>query len=233
METIKSPLVVGYKGEIGSFILNGLLRTMPKALNIWCVDINETNTEVLARIDRADIIFLCVPLQITLKWLIRYKHALKNKIIIEQCSIKEWICNHKIAEELDIRSMHILFRPSQTPLLSDRKVGLINYDFDYHTINDIKLITQSEIKTYKNAKQHDEEMAMQQALLHRTILIMGPLLRQSCASTYLSKRILELENRIKSGNFDLYEMIQKNKYLPQQIKKMNNMFKNFNLKNYW
>jgi len=31
---MKRPLVVGYKGEIGSFILNGLLRIMPKALDI-------------------------------------------------------------------------------------------------------------------------------------------------------------------------------------------------------
>ena len=29
---MENPLVVGYKGQIGSFILNGLLRMMPKAL---------------------------------------------------------------------------------------------------------------------------------------------------------------------------------------------------------
>ena len=29
----RAPLVVGYKGEIGSFILQGLLRHMPKALD--------------------------------------------------------------------------------------------------------------------------------------------------------------------------------------------------------
>ena len=42
MKIFKSPLVVGYKGEIGSFILQGLLRTMPKALDILCYDILDT-----------------------------------------------------------------------------------------------------------------------------------------------------------------------------------------------
>ena len=61
----KNPLVVGYKGEIGSFILQGLLKTMPKAKDIWCFDINETEKDKIARIKKADYIFLCVPLQDT------------------------------------------------------------------------------------------------------------------------------------------------------------------------
>ena len=52
MKTTKmnNPLVCGYKGEIGSFILSGLLKVMPKALDIWCVDVNETESEVIDRI---------------------------------------------------------------------------------------------------------------------------------------------------------------------------------------
>jgi hypothetical protein len=66
---MKQPLVIGYKGEVGSFVLGGLLRIMPKALDIWCVDVNETKREVEQRIKISDVIFLCVPLQMTLEWL--------------------------------------------------------------------------------------------------------------------------------------------------------------------
>jgi prephenate dehydrogenase len=127
---MKQPMVVGYKGEIGSFILNGLLRVMPKALDIWCVDINESDEEVESRIKVADTIFLCVPLQKTVDWLLKFKTLLKDKIIIEQCSLKEWIYNNKSLQGLNIKSMHILFRPSQTPDLLDRVVGLFTGQFD-------------------------------------------------------------------------------------------------------
>ena len=66
---MKQPLVIGYKGEIGLFILMGLIKIMAKALDIWCVDINETKEEVEQRIKIADTIFLCVPLETTLEWL--------------------------------------------------------------------------------------------------------------------------------------------------------------------
>ena len=59
----KSPLVVGYKGEVGSFLLNGLLKIMPKALNVWCFDICETPIEKEHRIKISDCIFLCAGLQ--------------------------------------------------------------------------------------------------------------------------------------------------------------------------
>ena len=120
---MKQPLVVGYKGEIGSFILNGLLRIMPKALDIWCVDINETYEETIQRIQIADVIFLCVPLQDTEAWLLKHKEQLSGKKIIEQCSLKEWIYENQKLRDLNIMSMHILFRPSQTPNLEDRNVG--------------------------------------------------------------------------------------------------------------
>jgi prephenate dehydrogenase len=84
---MKQPLVIGYKGEIGSFILGGLLRLMPKALDIWCTDINETDEEVANRIKVSDVIFLCVPLQLTMSWILKHKLLLKDKILIEQCSL--------------------------------------------------------------------------------------------------------------------------------------------------
>jgi prephenate dehydrogenase len=105
-------LIVGYKGEIGSFILNGLLRVMPKALDIWCVDVNETEGETVERIKIADVIFLCVPIDVTLEWLVTYKMLLSKKMLLEQCSLKELVYKSKDIEDLDIRSMYILFRPS-------------------------------------------------------------------------------------------------------------------------
>jgi hypothetical protein len=97
---MKHPLVVGYKGEIGSFILSGLLRVMPKALNIWCTDVNESDEEVASRIKIADVIFLCVPLQSTLNWLLKFKNLLKDKTIIEQCSLKEGLFENESIKEL-------------------------------------------------------------------------------------------------------------------------------------
>jgi prephenate dehydrogenase len=49
--------------------------------------------------------------------------------------------------------------------------------FDANLINDIKTITQSEVVMYFDAEEHDQEMALQQAFLHRTLLIIGKLLR--------------------------------------------------------
>jgi len=146
---IKNPLVIGYKGEIGSFILSGLLKIIPKALQIYCVDINETDAEVRQRIEASDTIFLCVPFNLTVVWLIKWKPLLKNKLIFEQCSLKEWIYEHYVSKGLNIRSMHILFRPSQTPNLEDRCIGMFSSQFDlYHSnypdsilLKDIKAIT--------------------------------------------------------------------------------------------
>ena len=85
-------MIVGYRGEIGSFILNGLLRVMPKALNIFCSDVNESEDEVVERIEKSDTIFLCVPMNKTIDWIVRYKELLKGKTILEQCSLKVGIC---------------------------------------------------------------------------------------------------------------------------------------------
>jgi len=233
---MNNPLVVGYKGEIGSFILNGLLRIMPKALNIWCVDINETEAETTHRIKLSDVIFLCVPLKDTLPWLIINKSLLKGKIILEQTSLKGWL-NHKVVQGLDVRSMHILFRPSQTPDFADRTVGLFKHEFSqtdhFDMIDIIRNITQSKIVFFENVQQHDIRMAVQQALLHRTILVMGQLLRECEGSTYISKKVLELEARIKKGNLDLYSAIQDNKYLTEALAAMRDELANFDIKKYF
>jgi len=230
---MKKPLITGYKGEIGSFLLSGLLRIMPKALDIFCVDVNENEEEVIERIKISDIIFVCVPMEKTIDWIMQYRNLLRNKIIVEQCSLKEWIYDDPRVRNFDIRSMHILFRPSQTPNLEDRKLGVFEGQFTGDMIQQLGDLTQSQIVWYKGAKEHDKEMAVQQALTHRTLLLLGNALKNCNGSTYISKRVLELSERIKKGNKDLYQLIQDNKYLPEQLEKIKEGFENFNLGDYW
>ena len=234
---MKQPLVVGYKGEIGSFIINGLLRVMPKALDIWCVDINETEEEVADRIKNSDTIFLCIPLQDTMGWLLKYKILLKDKVILEQCSLKEWLYNHDSLKDLTILSMHILFKPSQTPNFGDRAVGLFKNQFYNVTQSispiDISDITQSSVVWYDNARDHDVSMATQQALLHRVLLVLGKTLKQCNGSTYISKKVLELEARIRKGNKNLYSMIQENDYLPVILHEFQKDLEDFSPDDFW
>lgn len=206
---------------------------MPKALDIWCIDINETQEEVEHRIKVSDIIFLCTPLEITVKWLIEHKALIENKPVIEQCSLKEWLFENEALKDLDIRSMHILFRPSQTPNREDRRVGLLKGHFNETLAKDIADITQSSIVWFENAEEHDQEMAVQQALLHRTLLILGRALKECKGSTYISQKVLELEGRVRKGDKDLYGRIQENKYLPGALEKLKKDFEEFNLSDFW
>src|SRR4051794_16919866 len=112
---MQAPLVVGYKGEIGRFILAGLLEDLPKANDIYCVDINNSDDDVRERIERADFIFLCVPLQGTADWLRKYKTCLEGKLVVEQCSVKAFLYENPEFADFSFISMHLLFRPSATP----------------------------------------------------------------------------------------------------------------------
>jgi prephenate dehydrogenase len=228
----KDILVTGYKGEIGSFILSGLLRVMPKALNIWCIDVNETKEEVRERIEKADTIFLCIPIDKTIDWMVKHKELLKGKVIIEQTSLKDEIRKNKDVQGLDIRSMHILFRPSQTPNLEDRKVGLVRKDFDDSTANVMANLTQSEIVWYEDVESHDREMATAQALVHRTLLVLGGILGQCSGSTYVSEKVIELSDRIKKGDVGLYKAIQDNKRLPERLEELRNGLDEFDIERY-
>ncbi len=228
----KNIMVAGYRGEIGSFILQGLLKTMPKALNIFCSDINETEEEVRERIEKSDVIFICVPMNITVDWIVKYKELLKGKVLFEQCSLKEDICNDERIKGLDIRSMHILFRPSQTPNLEDRKLGLFEGQFDKLSAKEMADITQSEVVWYENVKEHDKEMAIQQALVHRTLLVLGKILGKCNGSTYVSKKVIELSDRIKQGDKKLYGAIQDNKCLPEKLEEFRGELDKFKIDKY-
>jgi len=238
----KAPLVVGYKGEIGSFILSGLLRIMPKALDIWCFDINETEKERKERIKKADVIFLCVPIEDTIDWLIKYQKFLDDKIVIEQCSLKSFlydskrmpIVNGDFAINYYLLSMHVLFRPSSTPNKEDRRIAIIDMKrwkncFGIFYERTFEYFTDSRIVYFNSIEHHDAVMALNQALLHRTLLILGKML-PGTGETYVAQKVKELYRRIKGGNSGLYAFIQKNKYLPEVLKDFEKEFKNFNIK---
>ena len=168
----------------------------------------------------------------TIDWIVRYKELLKGKTILEQCSLKVGICKDERLKGLDIKSMHILYRPSQTPNLDDRKVGLMREQFDASMAKELAEVTQSEIVWYDNVEEHDKEMAIQQALVHRTLLILGKTLSKCSGSTYISKKVVELSDRIKQGDLDLYKQIQDNEYLDEHLEDLSEEFKEFNINEY-
>ena len=220
----QSPLVVGYKGEIGSFILNGLLKTLPKANNIWCFDINESEEEKIERIRKSDYIFLCVPLQDTVEWLIKYKPYLENKIIVEQCSLKGLIFNDNRINDLHYISMHLLFRPSATPNKEDRRCIVIDEN-NYQFMLFADMLSETldiEIEPLYSYTDHDETMAENQALVHRVILALVQTLKNPRVDTYVSRTIRDLARRIEEGDETLYKMIQENKYLDDVLVKFEN-----------
>ena len=228
----KSPLVVGYKGEVGSFLLNGLLRVMPKALNIWCFDINESPIEQEHRIKIADYIFLCIPMHYTVTWLIQHKNLLASKIIIEQCSLKAPIYENEQLKDLDVRSMHLLFRPSATPNPADRRCALIGRNLTREE-DAIHEMTEAKIVYYENYQGHDKAMALQQALVHRILLTLGVFLQRSDCSTYVSRKTWELIERIKAGDKTLYSLIQENSKLSVALELFKKALDEFNIKEHF
>ena len=54
----RAPMVVGYKGQIGRFILAGLLEHLPKANDIHCTDVSNSKQDVVERLEKADYVFL-------------------------------------------------------------------------------------------------------------------------------------------------------------------------------
>lgn len=228
----KSPLVVGYKGEVGSFLLNGLLKIMPKALNIWCFDINESLEERKYRIKLADYIFLCVPFQDTIPWLLEHKDLLEDKIIIEQASLKTSIYKDNRIKDLQIKPMHLLFRPSATPNSKDRRCAVVDNYFHLDVVETIEEMTNSsEMIFYASIEEHDRQMAAQQALVHRALLVLSELLERG-ADTYVSRKVCELALRIKEGDKDLYSAIQNNKDLPKVLKQFKDRLDNFKIEEF-
>jgi prephenate dehydrogenase len=128
--------------------------------------------------------------------------------------------------------MHILFRPSQTPDLLDRKVVLIEGDFDDTFAKLIGDITQSQIVWFDSIEYHDKQMAIQQALVHRVLLLLDEQLANSYGTTYISKKVIDLTNRIKKGNLHLYKAIQNNEHLNEHLETFKKKLTDFNIENY-
>lgn len=234
---MKKPLVVGYRGEIGSYLLQGLIKYMPKALDINCVDIHETKAERNVRVMESDVIFLCTPIEKTLDFFEENKGYLKGKIVVEQTSLKSTLYKapgfNAKTHECKILSMHILFRPSATPNKEDHWVAVIEpKKWDDEVFRFLADGLGAHIVQYKHWKAHDTDMATSQALLHRILLVLGESLMHSGGSTYMVKRVCELRNRIKNGDQKLYSMIQSNPALPEALEKFKENLEKFKLENY-
>lgn len=243
---MKNPLVVGYRGEIGSYILAGLIKYMPSATNILCYDTVEPMDEVRAKISKADVIFLCVPLEHTLNFFRFYQLDIRGKTVVEQTSLKSTLFESPTSENarqflhgVNILSMHILFRPSSTPNFKDRKIALIDpvrwTQADYKEIEKFVKSLAAGIEVYSDYKIHDYDMAYQQALVHRVILCLNEaLISSKCDQrTYLGERIRELSQRILSGDKNLYSMIQENPALPSALKVFKENLTKFKLEDYF
>ncbi len=222
---VKAPLVVGYKGEIGRFILLGLLEDMPKANDIFCVDVNNSDDDVLERIEKSDTIFLCVPLQATATWLRKFRPALKGRIIAEQSSIKSFLYEDPEFADLRFLSMHLLFRPSATPVenrsgmvFSDRmpkaQVKAFGEQIGRALRTNLEFLQARRGPTYV---RHDQMMARQQALVHRVLLSLADSLEDAGSLNYIGQRVCELATRLRQGDPTLYRMIQNNPHLEAEM----------------
>ncbi len=222
---MRSPLVVGYKGEIGRFLLAGLLEDMPKANDILCVDINNSDADVLERIDKADVIFLCVPLQATASWLLKYKDVLIGKVIVEQSSIKAFLYEDLRLNGLTFLSMHLLFRPSATSV-ADRRGLLFS---DHLPTEEVRGFVRAFSRSFQTPMDllmspagpayflHDQMMSRHQALVHRVLATLADTISKEDAQTYVGQRVRELAGRIRSGDPTLYRLIQENPYLEEEL----------------
>ena len=222
-----NPCIVGYKGEIGSFLLQGLLRIMPKASSIWCYDIGATKQEQLSRLRKADVVFLCVPIQHTRRWIVDHQSVFRgNKRLIEQASVKEPILKGLMRPGMRILSMHLLFRPSATPNPEDRRVAFIESPQWRGADSVIARMTESQPIYYATLQEHDREMAIIQALTHCVVKALDQIHSTGRGTSYMSLQIKRLADRMAAGDPELYQWIQRNPYAAEAIKLFQNTLEN-------
>lgn len=222
---ISAPLVVGYKGEIGRFILAGLLEDQPKANDIFCVDVSNSDEDVRERIQKSDFVFLCVPLQHTLVWLEHFYDDLTDKVIVEQCSVKSFLYEEDRFKHLRLLSMHLLFRPSATPerdrrclVFSERLDGGLVEKFSEEMARALRTsFSTIPSGTEPAHERHDRMMARHQSLAHRVLLVLASQLGDVEAQTFIGQRVCELAERIKAGDPTLYRLIQENRFVGEAL----------------
>lgn len=221
----RAPMVVGYKGEIGRFILSGLLEHLPKANDIHCTDVSNSDEDVIERLDKAHFVFLCVPIQETAAWLRRFGPHLQGKTVVEQCSVKGFLYEDSAFDDLNLLSMHLLFRPSGTPV-AERKGLVFSMRHSAEEIEKFRAEIQETLQTPISLLTptdepayvvHDRIMARQQALIHRVLLVLSESLGDESMRTFVGSRVCELADRVRAGDPSLYRIIQQSRYLPDEI----------------
>lgn len=241
---MKNPLVVGYRGEIGRYILNGLIDYIPSATNILCFDVNDSAEDQAEKIRKADVIFLCVPIHLTVDFIVLWNYQLKGKVIVEQTSLKGVLYSDprfkNIMPGIDLLSMHVLFRPSATPNKEDQNIAIIcsngkeatnwvSLGIRHFLINGLGI----GFSTFSSWKKHDSEMAVQQALVHRVLLTLSGLIsKDKKANTYIGKQVNKLSDRIKKGDYGLYKLIQENPQLFRKLREFGTKMEIFNFDDY-
>ena len=245
---MKNPLIVGYRGEIGSYLLAGLIKYMPSATNILCFDQAEDEYERKDRIDRADVIYLCIPLHETVYFFKDYHTLLQGKTVVEQSSLKGIVYQNSnfksYTKGINVLSMHILFRPSATPNKEDQSICIISEGQEqldrWNQTGIISFIRDGlkvEFFMIPTWKKHDQEMALQQALVHRILLTLSETISEGDigwvprykTNTYIGKQVNRLALRIKQGDYDLYSLIQANPQLGRKLREFNTRLDKFDL----
>lgn len=230
-------LVVGYKGEIGSHILNGLIKFLPTATKIWCYDTVESDEEQIYRINKSDVIFLCVPFEDTISWLDKHLHLLGGKKVIEQCSWKTDVFKYaeknkaKLKEsKVEILYMHVLYKPSITPP-QDREVLILShcsfidwigvFNFSGMKIDDfVRVGLEAKCSKMLDDKSvlianHDRMMAYQQNKLYKMIEEYIEKYEAHFGNDFTTrnfKKVRELYDRIQTMNPGLRKAIEENPF---------------------
>jgi len=230
-------MVVGYKGEIGRFILAGLLEHLPKANDIHCTDVSNSDAEVIERLERAHYVFLCVPLQETEAWLRRFRSHLSGKTVVEQCSVKAFLYENPEFDDVDLLSMHLLFRPSGTPV-GERRGIVFSMRHSAEEVarfrDEISITLATPMSLLESGAEaaylvHDRIMARQQALIHRVLLVLSGSLGDPALRTFVGERVCDLAERVRSGDPSLYRLIQQNRFLPDEIAEFEARLRSFTI----
>ena len=231
-EIMKKYCVAGYRGIIGSYILRGLLKHLPVAVDIQCFDIYDTEEDKLKRIKESDVIFNCVSFNHTMPFLEKYKEQLKGKIVVDQTSWKsEVYAWSKKNYDVKVYFMHILYNPETTPR-EDRQVVFFGNHM-YHNWNDIfdtnivsfisKGLEAFSIEIDEaldiSISDHDKLMAHQQPEFYDMI---NNFIEQSWKigadyETRNFKELIKIRNRIKKMKPDLKEGLYRNPYYKKRM----------------